>query len=237
MILNAKKIQVVVLVIVILIIGYFVWQEFFNKESRVTPSNTESFYIFKVGRTDLTAEQVANYRQEFEVDSQIVTATAEKFNFDALNNMAQIKNILHDYEGARDIWEYVSAQRPKNSLSFFNLGLLYASVLKNNELAEKNFLQALANAEGETGNEQYYYALADFYNYNMPEKKTELEKILLAALETEPYKESMGVITLLAKYYGNNNQKDLALKYWQRTLVLSPDNVDIKTEINNLKNK
>lgn len=236
MALNAKKIQLIVLVLIILVAGYFGAREFlFKKPNGGEEQTTDSFFNFKVVRTDLTNEQIENYRQEFNQDIKEITATADKFNFDAFNNMALIKQILYDYEGARDIWQYVGEKRPANSLSFYNLGLLYANDLKDNEAAERNLLQALKNAAGETGNEQYYYGIADFYTYNYPAKKTELEKILLAALETEQYKSNQNVISLLAKYYQDNGQKDLALKYWQKVLALDPNNAAVKATIKSLK--
>mgnify|MGYP001214834296 CR=1 FL=1 len=235
MTLNNKKIQLIMLALVILAAGYFGWQEFFNKKQNINYSNDNGLYEFKVVRTDFTEEQITRYRQEFDNYLKTINAAPEKFDYNALNAMAIIKKILHDYQGAGDIWNYVGEKRPKNSLSFYNLGMLYTFDLKDNELAEKNFLQALANAEGEVGNEQYYYGIADFYNYNAPEKKGNLEKILLAAIEAEQYKDSLELITLLARYYSENKQKDLALKYWQKALLLSPNNDEIKTEINNLK--
>jgi len=50
-----------------------------------------------------------------------------------------------DYEGARQAWEYASAIRPKNSVSFGNLGFLYGYQLHDSVKAEKNYLQAIGN--------------------------------------------------------------------------------------------
>ncbi len=236
MTLNVKKIQFIILALVVLLAGYFGVREFlFNKPNILESQMADSFFNFKVVRTDLTNEQIESYRQEFNSDIEEINKTVDRFNFGAFNNMAMIKQILHDYEGARDIWQYVGEKRPVNSLSFYNLGLLYANDLKSNELAEKNLLQALKNAEGEAGNEQYYLGIADFYTYNYPEKIAELEKILLAALESEPYKESQTILTLLATYYQNQGQKQKALDYWQRVLKIDPNSEAVKAAIKSLK--
>ncbi|MBI2604024.1 MAG: hypothetical protein HYW56_00600 [Candidatus Harrisonbacteria bacterium] len=52
---------------------------------------------------------------------------------------------LDDYEGAAEAWEFASVIRPKNALSFANLGFLYGSYLKDYARAEKNYLRAIAN--------------------------------------------------------------------------------------------
>jgi len=58
----------------------------------------------------------------------------------------QYWKLVGDYEGARDAWEYASAIRPKNSLSFGNLGDLYGYYIRDFALAESNFLAAIENA-------------------------------------------------------------------------------------------
>lgn len=67
---------------------------------------------------------------------------------------------IGDYEGARQAWEYASVIRPKNFLSFRNLGVLYGYYLNEPAKAEKNFLQAIENDPNMT---EGYQLLADFY--------------------------------------------------------------------------
>ena len=47
------------------------------------------------------------------------------------------RKIIGDYEGAKEVWEYAGAVRPQNSVSFNNLGELYAYYLKNNKKPKK----------------------------------------------------------------------------------------------------
>lgn len=55
------------------------------------------------------------------------------------------RKTIGDYEGAKEVWEYASAIRPQNSISFNNLGELYAYYLKDNVKAEKNYAKATEN--------------------------------------------------------------------------------------------
>ena len=52
------------------------------------------------------------------------------------------RKIIGDYEGAREVWEYASAIRPQNSISFNNLGELYAYYLKDNKKAGRKLRQS-----------------------------------------------------------------------------------------------
>ena len=72
------------------------------------------------------------------------------------------KKRINDYEGARDAWERAGIVSPTNSVSFNNLGDLYAYYLKDNKKAEENFLTAIKNGP----NQIYIYrSLYEFYRY------------------------------------------------------------------------
>ena len=72
------------------------------------------------------------------------------------------RKIIGDYEGAREVWEYASAIRPQNSVSFNNLGELYAYYLKNNKKAEENYAKAIENDPSAI---YIYRNFFDFYRY------------------------------------------------------------------------
>jgi len=92
------------------------------------------------------------------------------------------RKIAGDYEGARDAWDYASKIRPKNSVSFGNLGDLYAYYLKDTKKAEKNFLKAIENGPDEI---YLYFKTSDFYKYIM--KDTEKARAIVEqGVETNP---------------------------------------------------
>jgi tetratricopeptide (TPR) repeat protein len=75
-------------------------------------------------------------------------------------DLGLLRKSIGDYNGARDAWEYASALRPKNSLSFANLGVLYGYYLGDTKKSEENFLRSIKNNNKITNT---YYQLADFY--------------------------------------------------------------------------
>lgn len=75
-------------------------------------------------------------------------------------DLGALRKSIEDYEGARQAWEYASAIRPKNSVSFGNLGVLYGYYLQNPTLAEKNYLKAIEN---DPKLPYLYMQTADFY--------------------------------------------------------------------------
>ena len=88
-----------------------------------------------------------------------------KKNNDNLENwlvLGVYRKMIGDYEGAREIWEYASAIRPQNSISFNNLGELYAYYLKDNAKAEENYQKAIENDPSAI---YIYRNFFDFYRY------------------------------------------------------------------------
>lgn len=80
-----------------------------------------------------------------EIQGIIVTLKA---NHDAFNSWVALgieRKAIGDLEGARDAWEYASAIRPHNSVSFGNLGDLYGYYLHDPQKAEQRFLTAVKN--------------------------------------------------------------------------------------------
>ena len=97
------------------------------------------------------------------------------------------RKVIEDYEGAREAWEYASAIRPQNSLSYSNLGVLYGYYLGNAALAEKNYLKALENDP----KLPYLYAqAADFY-LEVMNNKEKARNILEKGLKEVPGDEAL----------------------------------------------
>jgi len=231
-----KAIYIIILFLLLAGIGFYFFSERKTQDrGQEDLTSLDKILTLEIKRTDLSETQITRYQENFAEDKKIVLTSSNAFDLSALNDIAMIKRMAGDFEGARDVWNYVSLKSPKNSVSFFNLGQLYAEDLKDNKKAEEGFLKALENSQGESGNEQYYRGVVDFYTYYYPEKISEVEKILLAALATEQYQNSQDLLALIAAYYGNNGKKEKALEYWQKVLKIDPGNEAVKAEIEKLK--
>ena len=97
---------------------------------------------------------------EARIRGDINSLKADANNLTAWIDLGLQRKALHDYEGARQAWEYASIIRPKNSLSFGNLGDLYAYYIKDSVKAEQNFLTAIENDKNLI---YLYFQASDFY--------------------------------------------------------------------------
>ena len=102
-------------------------------------------------------------------------------------DLGLLRKAIGDYGGAREAWEYASAIRPQNSLSFSNLGVLYGYYLGNAALAEKNYLKGIENDP----KLPYLYAqTADFY-LEVMKNKEKAKNILEKGLKEVPGDEAL----------------------------------------------
>jgi Tfp pilus assembly protein PilF len=125
-----------------------------------------------------------------------------------------LRKAIGDYEGARQAWEYANAIRPKNYVSFSNLGDLYHYYLKDYPKAEENLKQAIKN---EPSNIAAYRALADLYTQSYTEKLSEVPNVLNLGLKSNP--EHYDLLILMASYYKNAGDKVNAKLYYERALA------------------
>lgn len=137
-----------------------------------------------------------------------------------------IKKNIGDYEGAREAWEYASVIRPKNFVSFYNLGGLYWHELPDYARAEENFRTAIAN---EPTFVDSYISLSDMYRYSYPGKSSMADKPLLEGIENNP--KSVSLMSYLAGYYKAIGNREGARAWYQKALAEDPQNQAIREEL------
>ncbi len=152
--------------------------------------------------------------------------------FDGWIQLGLLKKTIGDYEGARDAWEYAGVIRPKNSLSFGNLGELYWRYLHLYPQAEMNFKTSI---QKDPHNPAMYVSLSDVYFYSIKEKSNLADDILLQGIAANPT--SIDLVKALARLYEKSGQYANAIEWWQKVLATDPNNAGIIATIDALKKK
>lgn len=137
-------------------------------------------------------------------------------SFDDWISLGLVRKTIGDYEGARQAWEYGSAIRTKNSLSFRNLGDLYHYYLKDYPKAEQNLKQSIKNDPSDIGT---YRALVDLYTQSYTEKLSEVPTVLTAGLKANP--EQYDLFIMMASYYKGAGDKANAKMYYEKALAVA----------------
>ena len=169
------------------------------------------------------------------ISADIVTLKKNVGDFEAWVVLGADYKAVGDYGGARLAWEYASAIRPANYVSFSNLGDLCHFYLKDYSCAEKNLFISIKNEPTYIAG---YRALYDLYALSYKEKASEAPKILLKGLAVNP--KSVDLMVLLAQYYRDTGDKGNALLYYNKAIALLTEAGDtarleaIKSDLNAL---
>ena len=121
-----------------------------------------------------------------------------------------------DYEGAREVWEFIISMPPPNITALGNLGRLHHFELKQYEKAEQYFKQAI---EANPARPEAYYELFDLYRYSYKKDTTAAVDILKEASELFP--DDPGIPAGIAIYYRDHAQPGLARTYFEKAVVLA----------------
>ena len=120
---------------------------------------------------------------------------------------------IDDYEGARQIWEYVATVWPDSYIAFSNLGDIYHYYIKDYVKAETNMLRALQLEPKVLSN---YRNLFDLYALSYTEKKDKADDVLIEAIKKNPDK--IDIMILLARFYKDNGQKESSREYYEKAV-------------------
>lgn len=205
------KIKIVLAVIILLLaggVGYYIYSDFArHREAPVTNISAEP--TSGVGEKKNQLEQPEQRKQgeqpmipnldrplnipaNLPEDAQkIAREKIEKLtselkqnpnSFDLWLQLAIYRKMFGDYEGAREIWEYLGKINPKNPVVFNNLGDLYAYFLKDTRKAEENFLKALENGPDQI---YIYRNTYEFYRYVLKDD-AKAKQILERGIKANP---------------------------------------------------
>ncbi|OGY44911.1 MAG: hypothetical protein A2729_03975 [Candidatus Buchananbacteria bacterium RIFCSPHIGHO2_01_FULL_39_14] len=216
-------ISIIVLLVVVGLLGYYFWP-------KTQPQDQlEKFFEFKIVKTDLTDWEKDKFTKEFMATKDALRLDPEGFQI--WLNLGWVKKAVGDYRGAEEIWLYVNKTWPLNSVSFNNLGDLYANFMNEYDKAEAMFKVAIQNSKGEAINWIYVRSLFDLYvKTNQLDKA---ENMLIESLTSQPDNYDFNI--LLAGFYRDFGQKEKALQYYQKALVIKPDNEVVRKEIEALR--
>lgn len=107
-----------------------------------------------------SAEAQTIMRQK--IEASIAALGKDPRVFDEWMNLAILRKTVDDYEGARQVWEFLKTTNPQQPGPYANLAALYTYELKNPALAEQNFIEAIRKGPKELS---VYRNAYDFYRY------------------------------------------------------------------------
>lgn len=207
------------------------------------PTELSAFFRFANHCAEMPADRLTEFTGTFEANRKVLERDPDAFN--SWYTAGLMKKFVCDYEGARDIWEHAGQLRPKNSISFGALGNLYGFFLNDKVKAEANYLKAIENEEAfkelqrenkapaYTVNIQYYRDLHETYRAQGTDRGADAIGVLQRGLRVEP--KSSDLMVLLASYYRDSGNLPEAIRWFEESLTITPNNEPVIKEIARLR--
>lgn len=224
-----KKIAPIAAVIILLLIIVGLVYYFIPMQSN-DPAQVFNPFTLTILRSDLEPWETDKFTTEF--NALVADLQIDPDNFSAWMNLGQLKKNVGDYRGAEAIWLHVNEIRPGNSVSFNNLGDLYANFLNEYDKAETQFLIAIENSTGEDIGVAYYRSLHDLY-LNQLQDEVKLEQLLVRAIEMIP--DSAEFHVLLGQHFERIGDNAKALDSYTTALQYVENKKPIQQDIDRLK--
>lgn len=227
-----SQISIIVIILVLLVVtAGAIYYFSVRKETELHKEfNHRDLIVFEVKDTNLPQSRQEEYFQRFLKIREVLRKYPDAF--DTWLELGGLHKLIGNYEMAEKTWIYAGEIRPQNSPSFANLGDLYTNFLKDYPKAEAAFLVAIENSEGEAFNINYTRQLFELYFYHL-EDNQKSEKFLLERLAKYP--DDSELISLLAFLYSRTDQVEKAVEYYEKLLVLDPNNEAARRELEQLK--
>lgn len=165
-----------------------------KKEEQSSPDNNEVLKAMAaeiISRPIMVSEplsEVDRKRAEGKLKEMVGLIQADNDNIYAWYDLGAYRRVIGDYEGAAEAWTFAALIRPKDYISYHNLGDLYGFYIKDYPKSEENYFKSIEN---NPENIRAYLDLATIYEYAYKEKSGQAEKILLQGLAVNPENTSL----------------------------------------------
>ncbi len=226
----SKKITIIILIVLIVIAGgFYAYEKGYFQRQPAIPA-WENLLTFEIKDNNLPPSAVELFQARFNETKEALQKNPDAF--DSWLYLGVLKKGVADYEGSRDVFIYAGQIRPKSSPPFANLSDLYANFLNEPLKAKEAIETAITN---DPNDYNFYLTLAELYRYKIPGKEALYEQTLLEALQKFP--DNPNLIGPLALYYRQTDQVDKAIQYYEKLVILAPNNETAKEDLAELKAK
>jgi tetratricopeptide (TPR) repeat protein len=143
---------------------------------------------------------------------------ADIANVGAWFDLAVYYHTANDYDGAREVWEFLTKVVPEDPVAYENLGKLYHFSLKNYPQAEAHLKKALQLNPERTNP---YIELAQLYQFSYKQETSALPDLLAQAMDRFPG--NTDFVVMFGEYYERKGDTANARAYYTQALDLARD--------------
>jgi len=225
----SKKIRIIIEIIIIVLVisasGYYFYLQYQKSRPLVDEKAkiVEQIATLTFIKEDLEEKTKQTYQESFEIQAKKFLDNPQgPESFWPLIKIEQIKQLVGDYDGAKQALIWTVELQPKSFLAQGNLANLYFRHFQNFAKAEEHFLKAIESDSPATIT--YYFELHEIYRYFYKQDTDLAEDILKQGIERYAQESQVtDLMAVLAHYYRDLGRKEEAREYYLKILEINPD--------------
>lgn len=191
-----KKLKIFIQILIIFllagVLSYYIYSDYFSDKKINNNLDFNNQTIEQIATLDFTKknkdisqDQMDKYEERFRnAANKFLQSPNDIINFWQLIEIAQIKQLIGDYQGAEQVLLYAEELQPLSYLVHGNLGHLYFRYNQDFAKAEEYYLKAIE--EGDPKTIPYYLELHEIYKYFYKQDTNLAEEILKQGIEMHP---------------------------------------------------
>ena len=224
-------VQIVVIVLFMISLGYYFYLDYQKGSENKEGETIDQIVNLNFIKQELSQEEINKYQETFDTQSKIFSEDpVSPKAFQSLIVIAQIKQFVEDYNGAKQALLWAIDLQPKSYLANGNLANLYFRYYEDFAKAEEYYLKVIELNDPQVI--PYYYDLHEIYRYFYKQETTMAEDILKQGIEKYP--KETNLMAVLAYYYKDTDRKNEAIEYYRKILEINPNSQVAKQGLNNL---
>lgn len=227
-----KKITIIIVFVLLSALAGYGWRQK-RQDAQIPDLGTaqlpqelrqyEHLFVFENFDPNLPDQAREKYFERFTTATNVLRN--DPVNFNAWLELGKVHKNMNAFEKARDAWVHLGEISPENSISFGNVGDLYAWFLFEPAKGETAYLTALENEPDEIN---FRRNLAEIYAKLLYADNVPLQKEKIIPLLEEGTKaassdvEKAEMAALLGSYFRDWGDNANAIQWYQKTLTLDP---------------
>jgi len=215
-----KKITVIVSIGVLILvnIGKSFWFLLSKKSDSDTGRELTEIDYDKYAEIGYDAEKVDKLVKL--IDEIDVKISEDPTDYEIYLKKASIYRSLHEYDLAEKVYFKAIEKFPDFGAAYGELGEMYLGDFQDFEKSVEYFKLAIEKSPYRS---DYYRWLADVYSAKFPEKKGEIESLMLAGVMDSP-ENAATFYSYLVNFFDKEDNMDKAIEYAMKALEIDPSN-------------
>lgn len=216
------------IIIVLIIAGYFLFKNIKSGDDDSISNNIDYDKYEQVGFNRTQIDTLFDAIKELEISLE-----HNPSNFDSWLKLGTLYKTLKEYDLAMQNYLTAIEKNEAYAPGYAEAAELYVYPFENYEKAEEYYKIAIEKAPYRS---DYYKWLADLYRNEFPEKKNEIEQLMIDGANYD-LGNALVFYSYLVDYYSFEDNISKAIYYANKSLAIEPDNENLKRILADLNSR